>query len=77
MRKKTIYFMIFIVVLIAVYDFYAIAKGGTEASISHIIFEWSYKVPFFTFSFGYLAGHLTWRIRDTKITKEISDKTRE
>jgi hypothetical protein len=51
--------------------------GSTESTISHIMFEWTHKYPFVTFMLGYICGHLTWRIRDTGITKKISDSTRE
>lgn len=64
-----------------IYDIYAISKGGTEASISFVIYEWSYKFPIFTFFCGFipggLVGHFFWRIRDTKTTKEISDQSRK
>jgi len=63
------------------YDVYAILEGGTEASISYMMFEWSYKYPIFTFTCGFipgiLVGHFFWRIRDTRGTKLISDNSRE
>lgn len=85
MKNKTAIFIVSlltaVIVLIAVYDVWAISKGGTEASISHLIFVWSYKYPMFTFMAGMisgiLAGHLFWRIRDTAETKKISDSTRD
>jgi len=84
-RKKTslfiVGFILFAIVIVGGYDIYAIIKGGTEATISHMVFEWSYKYPIFTFSCGFfpgvLVGHFFWRIRDGKITKEISDNTRK
>jgi len=55
--------------------------GGTEATISFQMFAWSYKYPIFTFACGLfpgvLVGHFFWRIRDTKLTKEISDDSRK
>lgn len=64
-----------------VYDVYAIIEGGTEASISFMMYEWSYKYPIFTWVMGFapglLVGHFFWRIRDTNQTKEISDASRK
>lgn len=63
------------------YDIYAISEGGTEASISFMMYEWSYKYPIFTWTMGFipglLVGHFFWRIRDTKTTKELSDNSRK
>ena len=85
MKNKTAIFTVLLIalvtVLIAVYDVWAISKGGTEASISHLIFVWSYKYPMFTFMAGLISGiligHLFWRLRDTEESKKISDSTRE
>ena len=59
------------------YDVYAIYKGGTEASISSLIISMSYKMPFMTFSIGFIGGilsaHLFWRMRSNKDTKEIDN----
>lgn len=71
MKKITAYVIILLILVVAIYDGYAIYKGGTEASISHVILIWTYKYPPVTFVLGYLMGHLTWRIRDTKDTKEL------
>jgi hypothetical protein len=64
-----------------VYDIFAISGGGTEASISFMIYEWSYKYPIFTwlcgFGPGVLVGHFFWRIRDTDRTKQLSDQSRQ
>lgn len=84
-KKKTSFFVVLSVALMAVawivYDIYAITEGGTEASISFMMYEWSYKYPIFTFACGFfpgvLIGHFFWRIRDTKRTKEISDDSRK
>lgn len=76
-QKKTGLFMGAMLIAVIVYDVYAISGGGTEASISQWIFVASYKYPAMTFAFGFLCGHLFWRIRDTKASKKISDSTRE
>ena len=69
-KTKTVIFICLIIVLIATYDILAIVKGGTESSISHTIILWSYDYPAFTFLFGFTMGHLFWRMRSTKETKE-------
>lgn len=71
--------VIVIVLLIVVVDTYLIATGGTEASISHMLIDWSYKYPTFTFLFGFTMGHLFWRMRDTENTKGLgrNDKDTE
>jgi len=63
------------------YDIYAISEGGTEASISFMMYEWSYKFPIFTWSCGFMpglfVGHFFWRIRDTERTLELSEDSRK
>lgn len=61
MRRAAI-FIIIMIVSIAVVDFYLIAKGGTDESISNQIIEWSYSYPAFTFLVGFTMGHLFWVI---------------
>lgn len=85
MKQKTAAFTIGSLLLLLViwlgYDIWAISEGGTEASISFMMYEWSYKYPIFTWTFGFLnglfVGHFWWRIRDTETTKEISDNSRK
>ena len=73
-QKKTSYivtigWMLGSIVLIGGYDIYAFVSGGTDATISNVIIEWSYAYPIFTFSlgflFGLLAGHLFWQLPKT------------
>ena len=71
MRKATTAFIWIGLLIAAAYDVFAIAKGGVESSISHLIIEWSYKYPIFTYMAGVIAGHLFWRMGDTKRTKEL------
>jgi hypothetical protein len=66
LKKYTFAFIIGTILSIAVFDFVIIAKGGTEASISHMLITWSYDFPAFTFLFGFVAGHLFWRLRTDK-----------
>jgi hypothetical protein len=67
-----------IIIIIFIYDAIAIHYGGTEASISSYIITSSYKMPFMTFMIGnvigILEGHLFWRMRTNKDTKEIDLK---
>ena len=84
-KKKTVIFTLVSIAIFLlswlIYDIYAISEGGTEASISFMIFEWSYKYPIFTWVCGFfpgvLVGHFFWRIRDTLETKRISDASRK
>ena len=71
--------LLFFVVWI-VYDIWAIAQGGTEASISFMMYKWAYKYPIFTwaigFSNGLLVGHFFWRIMDTSTTKILTENSK-
>ena len=71
MKKVTGLILVTVVSLLTVYDVIAIAKGGTEASISSVIITFAYKMPMFSFLFGFVCGHLFWRMRTNKDTKEI------
>ena len=67
-----------LITIILAYDFVAVVKGGSEASISSLIISLSYKMPFFTYMVGLfngiLIGHLFWRMRTNKDTKEIDQQ---
>ena len=76
-KKWTAIFIGAVILAIAVYDGIAIAGGGTEASISHMIIVWSYKYPAFTFLMGFAMGHLFWKMRSTKETIAIDESTRK
>jgi hypothetical protein len=58
------------------YDCFALAKGGTEATISHMIITASYSYPLIPFFGGAVSSHFWWRMRDTAETKKIADNTR-
>ena len=77
MKKITINVLVFSLLGLLIYDVVAIVKGGTESSISSVIIRFSYDMPFFTFMAGVLCGHLFWRMRSNKDTKEIDDKQRK
>jgi ABC-type polysaccharide/polyol phosphate export permease len=71
MRTVTKYVTAGIIVALLIYDIFAIHFGGTESSVSQIIIEWSYAVPAFTFSIGFIMGHLFWRLRDNSKTNKL------
>lgn len=66
MKFTAAIFIAITIVIIAVVDVYFIVSGGTQASISYQIIEWSYKYPAFTFLMGFTMGHLFWKISDVK-----------
>jgi len=74
---KVVTFMIIpiIIITILIYDVYAIMKGGTEASISSLLVTSAYKMPFMVYMIGLfngiLIGHIFWRMKSNKDTKEI------
>ena len=66
-RKLTGSVIVVSIAILAIYDVYAYVEGGTEGTISHVIMSWSYAHPAFTFSFGFLCGHLFWRIKKAPV----------
>jgi hypothetical protein len=58
------------VVTLIGYDVFAVIKGGTEATISNVIIQWSYQFPAMTFGAGFLCGHLFFKIREIPLKKE-------
>lgn len=65
--KKTYYFIIGLVIIIAGYDFFIIQAEGKEASISAVLIRWSYEYPSIPFLFGFIAGHLFWKMKDKDV----------
>jgi hypothetical protein len=57
------------------YDIVAIHYGGTEASISSLLIVSAYKMPFLVLCIGLfvgiLLGHLFWRMKGNKDTREL------
>ena len=78
-KKVTFIGIPLIIVLILVFDVFAIMKGGTEASISSLLIASAYKMPFMVYCIGLangiLAGHLFWRMKGNKDTLEIDNQT--
>jgi hypothetical protein len=56
-----------LILAILIYDAVAIHFGGTEASISSLIINAAYNMPFMVFCIGFssgiLFGHLFWRMK--------------
>lgn len=77
MKKLTYIFIGILFAAITIYDVVAIIKGGTEASISSIMISWSYKFPLFPFTIGVICGHLFWRMKGNKDTKEIDSEYKD
>lgn len=66
MKKITLIFSISFVVIALVYDAVAIYYGGTEASISLMVIEYSKEFPLIPLLTGILCGHFFWGIKLTK-----------
>lgn len=71
MSKITKIFILGAILVIAGYDVWAIANGGTGASISWTIWEWSSgdcsagknAYPMVPLTVGIVVGHLFWQMR--------------
>lgn len=74
MKKITPYFIMILVVIIAVYDFWIIAEQGKSESVSATIIRWSYEYPSIPFLLGFTCGHLWWRMKDRDVYGEKHDK---
>ena len=68
----TKWFMVSVILLIAIYDIAALAIGGGSATISHVIgIEGSFDSPLIPFGVGFVMGHLFW---PQKRSKRASDE---
>jgi TctA family transporter len=56
----TLVFIAVLVIAIAVFDVWIIAKKGKQESISAHIIRMSYKYPSIPFLIGFVCGHLFW-----------------
>jgi len=65
MNVKTLtkIFILVSIAVIALFDVYVFTAGGTEATISWTMYTWSHEYPAFTFSMGFVAGHLFWQMK--------------
>ena len=71
MKKITSLILVGVVGALIIYDAFVCVKYGTEASISSVVINFAYKMPFFVFLTGIICGHLFWRMRSNKDTKKI------
>jgi len=69
-KQWTMIFVGVLVLAILIFDVFVLYKGGTEASISHLLIVWAYKYPIMPFFVGIICGHLFWRMRQTKSLSE-------
>jgi len=60
MKKVTGLFIVFGIIVIAIYDIYALTVGGQPSTISSIIFNQSKVDPMIPLAFGVLIGHVFW-----------------
>ena len=60
MKKATGLFIVFGIIIIAIYDIYALINGGQSATISSILFNDSKVAPMIPLAFGVLIGHIFW-----------------
>ncbi len=67
--KKTVLFILIMVVAIVVFDFYIIAAEGATESISAYLIRWSHEYPSIPFLLGFVCGHLFWRMSDKRVGK--------
>lgn len=66
MKKITGFVILASIVVLVAYDFFAYSKGGTDATISWLIWTWSLETPTVSFSAGYLCGHLFAQMKGKK-----------
>jgi hypothetical protein len=62
-------FIVLLVVVVAVFDFWVIAVDGKPGSISATLIRWSYEYPSIPFLLGFVCGHLFWRMKDKDVGK--------
>ena len=54
--------IVFIVLLVTLWDFYVIYQGQVPATFSVVIYESSKRWPVIPFVLGFLCGHIFWQI---------------
>lgn len=47
-----------VVITLGIYDLWAVTYGGVNASISRFVQRSAFKSPVFTFTAGFICGHL-------------------
>ena len=73
-KKVTAIFIFAVVVVGVLFDVYVFIRGGTEATISWMIFEAAHKYPMIPFAVGILCGHFFWQMKPhLKLAKNKSE----
>ena len=70
MTSKTVIFIFAMVAAIIIFDFYIVFEEGAGESISAYIIRWSHDYPSIPFLVGFVAGHLFWRMSDSRVEKK-------
>ena len=54
--------IVFIILIVALWDCYVLYQGQQQATISVVIYESSKKWPVIPFVLGFLCGHIFWQV---------------
>lgn len=60
-KKITQLVIIATIIVLSVYDAFALSLGGMDATISLTIWKTSLRYPVIPFASGFLCGHLFWQ----------------
>jgi Flp pilus assembly protein protease CpaA len=66
----TLVFIVVTVITVAVFDVWVMLKKGKSESVSAHLIRASHKYPSIPFIFGFIAGHLFWRMREVDVFLE-------
>jgi uncharacterized membrane protein len=69
MKRFTLVFIVASILIIAIYDIYALTQGGAESTISSVLITLSHQYLIVPFLFGIPVGHLFWRMDSNKDVK--------
>lgn len=59
-RKRTKYFVIVVLVLIIIYDFWVWKKAGVPSTISQVMADWTVKYAPLNHLLMFTLGHFLW-----------------
>ena len=54
--------IVFIILIVALWDCYVLSQGQQQATFSVVIYESSKKWPVIPFVLGFLCGHIFWQV---------------
>lgn len=60
LRVITKIILISFVIILSMYDIWALIFGGVDATISRIVLSYAKDYPIIPFAFGVVCGHLFW-----------------